>query len=151
MVTQNHGATHPTDEEVTISVAGIPGVPGLLTAAVNECDEVEDTVDTYDTIDGQPHSAGRSRSSKEWKATVYANDTTIVAGFEAWQKATKAGVPGHKVPLTITYPYVSGVPGRVKELQNCVCTSVRDSGGGQTRAHTITIVCRYQNAKTILA
>jgi len=148
-LTPNYGADHPLAEEVKIAVSGIPGIPGKAELAFYESDPIPDSVDTFDTVEGRPHSLGRAKSSKDWRARQYANDTGELTLMETWYAAAKTGTKGYQRDVAVTYFYLDGTPGRVVMLRGCFPTGRNDSASGQQAAANVEWTFKFHKAEVI--
>lgn len=151
-VTKDHGERQVLDEELEIAVPPIEGVlPAPLVFRAIESDPIERSFDTFDTPDGEAHSAGRSRSSKELQLTVLAANSATLTLLEAWYEAAKHGMPGSKPTVTSTKYYGSGDPGRSREMLRCFPRVIRDSGTGTSQASNVQIVLKYKDSEPVIS
>ena len=149
-INQDFGADHPVTEQARFSVSGIPGLPGKVDIEFHDIDAITDGFDTFDTVDGQSHSSGRQRASREIKARIYANQKTQVAALDAWLAAGRAGKQGYKCTVINSYMFADGSPARSLRLTRAFPTNRVDPKSGDSGAAVIEYTFKYHRAEPLL-
>ena len=112
--------------------------------------EVDESSDTFDTIEGQAHSTGRQRASREFKARIYANRKLEVAALDAWLAASRLGKSGHKCNAIATYIFADGSPARSLRITRCFPNNRVDPKTGESGAAVLEYTFKYYRSEPLL-
>ena len=147
---QDFGADQAVTEQLKFSVSAIPGVPGKIEIEFHDVDAFTDGFDTFDTIEGQAHSTGRQRASREFKARIYANRKLEVAALDAWLAASRLGKSGHKCNAIATYIFADGSPARSLRITRCFPNNRVDPKTGESGAAVLEYTFKYYRSEPLL-
>ncbi len=126
---KDYGSQHPVVNQFTLSPLGL-GIPDgngnfISPLALNliSFSEWGKEIATFLTADGRAHSSGHFEST-EVTSDMYVNDPVQKAFVMAWLVGSENGLPGHKIPATLSIMNVDGTVGETWYIEQIFIKAV---------------------------